>query len=156
MDFSISGIKNQILMGYQYAAEKAGELAGRTYKLLQPGLEFVRQDARLSAATIAVSQILFIEVALLVATLTDYLLSKVIGADSQLKTRTISFKKFTVLIAGASVLYGMNVALAKGLQSKFSAMAYVAISAGSCASYIFFRLWLVSKQKADERAEDAK
>ena len=71
MDITILSIKDQFLSAYQYASEKAGELAGHTVKainqgvvIFNTGLGYVREDVRLAALTFAVVNIIIFELAL--------------------------------------------------------------------------------------------
>ena len=97
MEINIQGIKNQILKAYQYAAEKAGILAGHSVKVFKQGHAIAQRDARVAAAVVCVSNVLFFEITFGVATLSDYALSKVFGADSELTARSIWAKRFVLL-----------------------------------------------------------
>lgn len=150
MEINFQGIKNQLLMAYQYAAEKAGVLAGHSVRVFKEGHTYVQQDARLAAAVVCVANILFFEITLGIATLSEYAISKVVGSDSELKARSILAKNLVVLTFCISAYAGMNVALSKGLQSKLSTTAFVALSTASCFSYFLLRLWRVRNQKPVE------
>lgn len=153
MEINIQGIKNQILKAYQYAAEKAGILAGHSVKVFKQGHAIAQQDARVAAAVVCVSNVLFFEITFGVATLSDYALSKVFGADSELTARSIWAKRFVLLTIVISAYAGMNVALARGLQSKLSTTAFAAISTASCFSYFLLRLWRVRNQQPEPEEE---
>lgn len=146
MDINISGIKNQLFAGYQFVAEKTGVLSGHSVRLFKQGLGHLQQDVRLAAATIAVANILFLYTAILIATLLDKLFSFVLGADTELKTEKRTAKNIVLLTCMVSALAGMNAALAKGIKTDLSKEAIFAVSTASCVSYIFFNMWMVSKQ----------
>lgn len=151
MDLTISGIKDQLTVGYQYIAEKVGVLAGHTVKMLKISLDAIQQDARLACATIAVANVLFFQIAWLVAIVTDYVLTKTVGADAELKESTISFKNIVILASATSSLVAMNVGLAKGLKLNLNPLTVTLVSSGSCVLNFTYYLWRSSKQDATEK-----
>lgn len=154
MDFNISGIKETILVGfqyaaenglagyqyavekgsigYQYASENGGVLAKHTVTVLKQGLEFIREDARAAAACFALLNPLFLHIALRITTLVSF------GQDKL-------WKNLCNLTVTASLLVGMNAALAKALQSPLTAGQIALVSVASCASYVMFRIWLANR-----------
>ena len=149
MEINIQGIKDQILMAYHYAAEKAGVLAGHSVRVFKQGHAIVQQDARIAAAVVCVANVAIFEITWVVATVSDIILSKVFGPDSELKPASITAKNIVVLTIAISAYAGMNVALAKGLQSKLSTNAFAAISTATCFSYFLLRIWRVRNQQPE-------
>lgn len=139
MDITILSIKDQFLSAYQYASEKAGELAGHTVKainqgvvIFNTGLGYVREDVRLAALTFAVVNIIIFELALGISIL--------ISNDKDESPSTV--KSYLLLGVFSSILIGTNVALAKGLKTKLTPLTIFAISISCYALDIIFRFYL--------------
>lgn len=156
MNINLNTVKNYLGHEFQFVVTRGGELCGHTIHSLNQslaqfkqaaylagnqGLTYIRNDSRIAGITIAVSNLVFVETAYLVAVEADRCLDKVFGLDENLTETGILMASVFVTALCYSTIVGLNVALYKGLKSPLSPAAAMAISIATCASYIFIRLW---------------
>jgi hypothetical protein len=151
MNINFSGIKNQVVAGYQYAKDQAGILGNHMIRFLKPVLESIRQDGRLACVTVAAFNLLFLKVAIEIADLADRLFLRVLGPEKDWSQKGINTKSFILLTLVSSTIFLMNVVLHKGLRLPLSSSLTAAVSVGTLASYILFRLWIVTREGAQAK-----
>ena len=148
MNINFDDIKKQLALAYEFVVEQGGLLAHHTIKVIKQGLEAIRQDQRLTCATFAVSNIIFFETSLHIATFADNLLLKLSTKEEKEWGGNALLAKSIVLLTFMCIqMGGMNYALSKALRSNFSSMEIVGISTASCAGYILFRLWMSDRKE---------
>ncbi len=131
MNFNISGIRDSLLIGYQYIQVKAGVLGQHSVTILKQGLEYTRQNATAAGICFFIANPIFLEISIRFTKL-------VALSDDKF------WKNILNLTLVFSLVGGMNIALAQGLQSSLTSKQIALIANVSCISYIFFRLWIQS------------
>lgn len=134
MDITISNIQDQIGFAYDYVCAKAGAFAGHVVTVYDQGLTLVRQDSRAAAGATFAANIAIFELAIRITTLVDEKIFPRIFADEGNRVRGL-----LLLGVFSSIMIGLNVALAKGLQTKLKTVTIVAISIGAIACDMIFR-----------------
>lgn len=163
MNINFESIKIYLHNEFQFAVVKGGELCGHAIKALNQGLMHlrksallagnqglanIRHDVRLAGATVVVSNLAFIEIAYLVASLADRGMKGVFGPNKNWSENGITTNAVFVTGIATSTLIGLNVVLYKGLKIPLTPALTLAISITTCASYVLARLCYANAKEA--------
>jgi hypothetical protein len=151
MNINVDSIKNYFQMGYQFAIEQGGKLGDYSIQVLKQALDHIKQDSHLAGATVVVSNIFFLETALLITNLVNQSVMCLFGSEDKCSERAILAHSFAVLTINVSLIIGMNVALYQGLRLPVKPFVTAAISTATCTSYILFRLFRANANGAKDQ-----
>lgn len=146
MSINLEGIKGRFFDHYQIVSEYGIQFGHDVMKIGKKTLDRVQQDPRLAAATLVVSNIIFLEVSLRICGKVSELFNCYIINDDELGKNSILAKSIAVLLLFSGLIGAMNVGISKGLKLPFSPMQVAAISVASCASYALFRVWFAKPE----------
>ena len=151
MDINISGIKNKLLAGYQFAIEQGGKLAHHSVRILKQGVEHARQDARWGGVTFAFSNIFFMEAADRGVGLLDGFFNSALGPTLEEHDNLFFVKACVIVTTYVSMIVGMNIALYKTLKPSLSPMTTAAISTASVGIYIVLNMVATERCKGEDK-----
>lgn len=140
MNINFDVIKSCLNNEFQFVVVQTGMFCGHAVKILNQDLTHIRQDARLAGAAIVMSNLAFIEIAHLIASLADRCITKMFGSATEWSENGIIVNSVAVAGVATSTLVGLNIALYKGLKSPLTPLATLAISTATCTIYILARL----------------
>lgn len=141
MNINLDEIKTYLQDGYRFTVEQGGKLGQHAVRILNQSLQYIGQDTRLSIATIAVANILFLEVASIINRLANKILTYTFGPEEGWSEKSIFANSLVSLIIISLLVAGLNILLHRNLQSFLSPVAKTAISVTTCVSYILFHVW---------------
>lgn len=136
MNINLIEIKNQLNEGRQIVSTQVGKLRGHIIRVLGQCIDLIKKDPHCAIVTTVFANILFLEMAIKVATTFDLFFLYLWGEENW-SSQSLEKKSVVLLSILASSMVGMNWALYRGFGLPLSKLNFVGVSFATCAAHVY-------------------